>query len=536
MAHPSKRLRVDTAAVATAQYYNTTGTVPSSFHLSTDLSYLITTQPNCTIVAFELPPECSEADINDAFMRCGPVKCLQKVCNGRAALIEFPEISTPTRLVHWAKINPFFIGTLPVRLEFSSQTVTAPANFSKQSLTENIMATDTTPNSVLHFDITNATYPITVDVLKAICSRHGVLQRIYIGKVNLDKSLEALVEFATIEESKKAREHLDGADIYSGCCSLSVTFSKMKKIHVTKNDTEQWDFTDARSGLLPNAPSGQRTLLPSANGHADPPAPPSAIQHNPVPPPSGPMPPQVPPAPPMGYQQPYYGYCPPSGQYMQPSGYYPPMMSGQPMSNYPNPMPYGMQSPMPSPYYQQPGYQYYSQPNQQQQQPPQMQPPLQQTTVRTTPQILPTPPPVHHVTPAGIGIGHSTSNLNSTSVAAARNTDMSIFHAERGAVLMVSNLPENLNCDNLFNILCLYGNIARIKFLKSRVGCAIVQMGSRESADLVFQNLDGASVFGHVISFHFSEQSDVQEHAGLGTLKDGSPVMKNYMGKFESLS
>nr|CDS20495.1 heterogeneous nuclear ribonucleoprotein l [Echinococcus granulosus] len=528
MSHPTKRVRVDTAAVATAQYYNTTGTVPSSFQLSADLSYLITTQPNCTVAAFELPQECTENEIYDAFIRCGQVKSIQKVCGGRAALIEFPEISTPTRLVHWAKINPFFIGVCRVRLEFSSQTITAPANIMKPQLNENSMAKDTTPNSVLHLDIRNAEYPITVNVLKAICSRHGTLQRIYIGKVNVDKSLEALVEFATVEEATKAREHLDGADIYSGCCSLSVSFSKMKKIHVTKNDNEQWDFTESKEGLLPNAAAGQRTLLPNAtNGHTEQQSTPTAaVQQAPPPPPSS-VPP-VPPVPPMAYQQPYYGYSMPPGQYMQPPGYYPPMMPGQPMSTYSNPaMPYGMQPPMPSPYYQQPGYQYYpqQQPPAQQQMPPQM----PTATVRTAPQIMPTPPPVHHVTPAGIGVGHSTSNLNSTSVAAARNTDMSIFHAERGAVLVVSNLPEGINCDHLFNVICLYGNIARIKFLKSRPGCAIVQMGSKEAAELVSQHLEGASIFGQVIQFHPSEQIEVQEHAGLGTLPDGSPVMKNYM-------
>ncbi|VDD81375.1 unnamed protein product [Mesocestoides corti] len=525
MSHPTKRVRVDTAAVATAQYYNTTGTVPSSFQLSADLSYLITTQPNCTIAAFELPQECTEGMIYDAFTQYGQIKNVQKVCAGRAALIEFPEISTPTRLVHWAKINPFFIGVYRVRLEFSSQTITAPANIAKNVSSENSMATDTSPNNVLHLDIANAEYPITVNVLKAICSRHGTLQRIFIGRLKVDKSLEALVEFATVEEAKKAREHLDGADIYSGCCSLTVNYSKMKKIHVTKNDNEQWDFTEVKEGLLSSAPTGQRTLLPNAtNGHSEQPKPSPVPQPAPMPPAAGPP---VPPVPPMGYQQPYYGYSAPPGQYMQPPTYYPPMMPGQPMSNYASPgMSYGMQPPMPSPYYQHPGYQYYPQQQpSQQQMPPQM----QTATVRTAPQIMPTPPPVHHVTPGGIGVGHSTSNLNSTSVAAARNTDMSIFHAERGAVLVVSNLPEGINCDHLFNILCLYGNIARIKFLKSRPGCAIIQMGSKEAAELVSQNLEGASIFNQIIQFHQSEQIEVQEHAGLGTLPDGSPVMKNYM-------
>ncbi|BHF81760.1 hypothetical protein SprV_0802489400 [Sparganum proliferum] len=540
MSHPTKRVRYDSAAVATAQYYNTTGTVPSSFQLSADLSYLITTQPNCTIAAYELPPQSNEKDLRDLFSTYGPVKNLQIVCNGRAALIEFNEISLPTRLVHWAKINPFCVGVTPVRLEFSSQTITAPVNSGKQATSQNATSTtDSTPSTVLHLDITNAEYPITVDVLKAICSPHGQLQKIMIGKKNADKSLEAFVEFATVEEAKKAQENLDGADIYSGCCSLTVTFSKLK-VHVTKNDTESWDFTDSttsKEGLL-SSTSGQRTLLgPTTNGNnsssSSVPPPESAPTVAPVTQISAPAQISAPPTvanPPVAYPpQSYYGYSAPQPvptQYM-PAGYYcsTPMMPGQPMPGFPSPAgPYGM--PMHSPYYQHPaaGYPGYPQGYMSGSQIP-----TQHSTARSAPQILPTPPPVHHVTPAGIGIGHSTSNLNSTSVAAARNTDMSIFHAEEGAVLMACNLPEGVNCDHLFNVLCLYGNIARIKFLKSRPGCAMIQMGSKESADRVSEHLNGATVFGQVIQFHHSKQTEVQEHAGLGTLSDGSPVMKNYM-------
>uniref|UniRef100_A0A0V0J481 RRM domain-containing protein n=1 Tax=Schistocephalus solidus TaxID=70667 RepID=A0A0V0J481_SCHSO len=353
-----------------------------------------------------------------------------------------------------------------------------------------------------------------------------------IGKKNADKSLEAFVEFATVEEAKKAQENLDGADIYSGCCSLTVTFSKLK-VNVTKNDTESWDFSDStpsKEGLLSSA-SGQRTLLGSnANGGGNAHPPESSATVTQI---SAPAQISAPPTvsnPPVAYPpQSYYGYSaqqPVPTPYM-PAGYYcsTPMMPGQPMPGFASPAgPYGM--PMHSPYYQHPaaGYPGYPQGYMSGGQIP-----TQHSTARSAPQILPTPPPVHHVTPAGIGIGHSTSNLNSTSVAAARNTDMSIFHAEEGAVLMACNLPEGVNCDHLFNVLCLYGNIARIKFLKSRPGCAMIQMGSKESADRVSEHLNGATVFGQVIEFHHSKQTEVQEHAGLGTLSDGSPVMKNYM-------
>ncbi|KAH8858574.1 Heterogeneous nuclear ribonucleoprotein L [Schistosoma japonicum] len=94
---------------------------------------------------------------------------------------------------------------------------------------------------------------------------------------------------------------------------------------------------------------------------------------------------------------------------------------------------------------------------------------------------------------------------------------------------MVSNIPQRMNCDHLFNLLCLYGNVARIKFLKTRPGYALVQVGNPETGDLIHRYFNGVCVFGQVIQFHHSKVTELKEHENLGTLSDGSPIMKNYM-------
>ncbi|VEL25020.1 unnamed protein product, partial [Protopolystoma xenopodis] len=142
--------------------------------------------------------------------------------------------------------------------------------------------------------------------------------------------------------------------------------------------------------------------------------------------------------------------------------------------------------------------------------------------------ILSTPSPVHHVTTGGIGIGHAASNLTSTTIN-SRQTDLSIFETGEGVTIMASNLASNFNCDLLFNLLCVYGNVARIKFLRDRPGCAMTQMGSKEAADLIIKYFDGIQLFGSVIQFYHSKQSELIETDNLGTLPDGSPMMKNYM-------
>lgn len=96
------------------------------------------------------------------------------------------------------------------------------------------------PNHVLLFTILNPVYPITTEVIHTICSPSGNVQRIVIFKKN---GVQAMVEFDNIEAAQRAKDALQGADIYSGCCTLKIDFAKPTKLNVYKNDSESWDYT-----------------------------------------------------------------------------------------------------------------------------------------------------------------------------------------------------------------------------------------------------------------------------------------------------
>nr|CAI5840829.1 unnamed protein product [Callosobruchus analis] len=83
---------------------------------------------------------------------------------------------------------------------------------------------DAKPNHILLFTIINPMYPITVDVLHTICQSSGQVLRIVIFKKN---GVQAMVEFDSIESAMRAKENLNGADIYSGCCTLKIDFAKV---------------------------------------------------------------------------------------------------------------------------------------------------------------------------------------------------------------------------------------------------------------------------------------------------------------------
>lgn len=100
----------------------------------------------------------------------------------------------------------------------------------------------------------------------------------------------------------------------------------------------------------------------------------------------------------------------------------------------------------------------------------------------------------------------------------------------RGVVMMVYGLPaERLNCDRLFNLFCLYGNVARIKFLRSKQGCAMVQMGDVAALDRCVGSLNRLTLFGADLQLSYSKQPFLHEVSQPFILPDGSPSFRDFM-------
>ena len=95
-------------------------------------------------------------------------------------------------------------------------------------------------------------------------------------------------------------------------------------------------------------------------------------------------------------------------------------------------------------------------------------------------------------------------------------------------VLMIYGLSANMNCDRVFNLICLYGNVIRIKFLRSKSDAAMIQMGDPEGCEEMFNHLNGLSVFGKDLTVTRSKQPFLLEDRSSGELTDGSPAAKDY--------
>jgi heterogeneous nuclear ribonucleoprotein L len=393
----------------------------------------------------------------------GPISYTVVLSKRRQALVEFENVQSAETLVNFTKNNPVFVGGKPVQAAFSTSQ--------KLERQYGEPRNEERPNNVLLYTIVNPLYPITVDVLNTISSTHGKVNRIVIFR---KQGVQAMVEFETVEMAQRAKQNLNGADIYSGCCTLKLEYARPTRLNVIRNDGDSWDYTNPSLGAPePQAPRTAPLLADppyAANkpydgygdgGQAD-----SFDLYGRA---TGPPPPQ-------GQRDPYAdqrGYPPPPPDRYRNDRYqeaYPPGPPGRQQGGRNGPRGdhdgYGSRGPMG---FGGPGYD--------ERQPP------------------------------------SNAML------------------QQNAVVMVYGLnPTKVNCTHLFNLFCIYGNVVRIKFLRSKEGAAMIQMGEPGAAERVCNLLNGANMFGHKLNLSFSKQAFLQDVPNPYDLPDGTKSFVDFMG------
>ena len=89
---------------------------------------------------------------------------------------------------------------------------------------------------------------------------------------------------------------------------------------------------------------------------------------------------------------------------------------------------------------------------------------------------------------------------------------------------------EHLNCKRLFNLFCLYGNVLKIKFLKSKEGAAMVQMGDAMAIERIISVLHNLKLFKSDINITYSKQNILADVHNPYQLPDSSPSFQDFTG------
>ncbi|CAF1338951.1 unnamed protein product [Adineta steineri] len=306
--------------------------------------------------------------------------------------------------------------------------------------------TNTTMNetTVLCLTVQNAKYPITLDVIRKICSITGQILRICILRKRI---IQVLIEFDSFETARKVKDELDGADIYSGCCTLKIDYANLKHLVVRGNDQDNLDLT-----VDENRYTRRRTLLssPPRTDHFEPP-----LMNN--------------------------------DSFSSNTRFASSLASGLDRFLNQRIAPLDRSSPRDNP---------GNFPQQQQQQ---QQQPLFDTNPQFLVQQLESLDRQRQFLPYPI----ESDRFREPSPPSSIKTDSSVFNVEGLS-------SPRWNCDRLFNFLCIYGNVLRVKFLKSKQGGAMVQMSRCESLQQHLKSLNSTFIFGQTFIIVSSRQSEIQ--------------------------
>ncbi|XP_055368231.1 heterogeneous nuclear ribonucleoprotein L-like isoform X2 [Betta splendens] len=103
-----------------------------------------------------------------------------------------------------------------------------------------------------------------------------------------------------------------------------------------------------------------------------------------------------------------------------------------------------------------------------------------------------------------------------------------LSHAASSSVAMVSSLhPTEMNCSRIFNLFCLYGNVEKVKFMKSVPGTALVEMSDEYAVDRAVTHLNSIKVFGKKLNVCVSKQQSVIP-SQVFELADGSSSYQDF--------
>jgi len=397
------------------------------------------------------------------------------------AFLEFDATESAKQMVDYFNSAPAMLNGRQIFAQFSNhgELRTDPSNRTNQQAHVALaQATDLYEtaqkgglNCVLRLSVMNMLYPVTIDVLYQIFNKFGSVLKIITFTKN-DK-FQALIQMKDANSAAQAKLQLHGQNIYNGCCTLHIEYSKLLSLAVKYNNDKSRDYTNP---TLPTGEGhqsqGQDYERMHSNGNLLP------LQR------SGSN---------EDYHYDYYGAAargrpqssagPPN--YDMPGGSSHMMSPLQPASGAYNPM---VGAAAPPPQY---GHPYGP--------------------------VHPQASTMHGLPPNHVAAAHMHAVHPQ---AQQQQSNPHMMSVQNGPVILVSNLNEDMTTpESLFTLFGVYGDVHRVKILFNKKDSALIQFATPQQATVAYQNLDHITMFGKQIKVSFSKHQFVQMP------KDGSSDM-----------
>ncbi|XP_069023822.1 polypyrimidine tract-binding protein 3-like [Embiotoca jacksoni] len=224
-----------------------------------------------------LPADVSEEEVLDLALPFGRVSKLITLTAKNQAFLEMSSEEAAVTMVNYYTSTAPTVRNQPVFIQFSTHRELKTDNLTNQRSQAALHATAVHSGNmasggegrglapgqtpVLRIIVENLFYPVTLEVLQQIFSKFGSVLKIITFTRN--NQFQALLQFSDVVHAQHAKASLDGQNIYNGCCTLRIDFSKLSALNVKYNNDKSRDFTRA------DLPTGE--LEPAAFGVALPP-------------------------------------------------------------------------------------------------------------------------------------------------------------------------------------------------------------------------------------------------------------------------
>lgn len=213
-------------------------------------------EPSRVVHLRNIPHQLTENEIIFLGLSFGNIKNVLFLRSKNQAFLEFEQLQDAQQMInHFNNSSTTFSGKkIFVQYSNHQELNTDPSNsnnlVAQAALNEAVQLHKSAKlggkNTVLRATILNMIYPVTLDVLHQIFSKFGNVLKII--TFNKNDKFQVLIQIKDPMSAQTAKMTLHGQNIYNGCCTLQIDFSKLTTLEVRFNNDKSRDYTNL---LLP---------------------------------------------------------------------------------------------------------------------------------------------------------------------------------------------------------------------------------------------------------------------------------------------
>lgn len=219
-------------------------------------------EPSRVVHFRSLPSEATELDVINLGKPFGDLTNLVLVKKKNQAILELADLESAQRLVDYYNRKPEIRKGRQIYVQFSNRKemkTDSGGNFGAEAALQAArhlkviehekkctleLSPDVHEKKILRVIVDHTNFPVNIDILYEVFSKHGEVHKmVAFNKNKFPNQFQALIEMADPLSAQVALLKLDGENIYNGCCTLRIEFSKMTGLSIKYNNDKTRDFT-----------------------------------------------------------------------------------------------------------------------------------------------------------------------------------------------------------------------------------------------------------------------------------------------------